>query len=112
MKRSGVFNLKGYVRGSDSLRQCVIEGSARSGHIVRLSRWLDLFFSSRRRHTRLQGDWSSDVCSSDLLARAREQLAQADEFDHVIVNDDLDRAVEELTGIVRRVLGSAATMRS
>src|SRR5205807_4248548 len=22
---------------------------------------------SRRRHTRLQGDWSSDVCSSDLL---------------------------------------------
>src|SRR3989454_12824060 len=30
------------------------------------------FFSSRRRHTRLQGDWSSDVCSSDLL----RQLAQ------------------------------------
>src|SRR2546426_5089502 len=27
------------------------------------------FFSSRRRHTRLQGDWSSDVCSSDLGAR-------------------------------------------
>src|SRR3989454_4324918 len=24
------------------------------------------FFPSRRRHTRLQGDWSSDVCSSDL----------------------------------------------
>src|SRR5256885_6315744 len=24
------------------------------------------FFSSRRRHTRLQGDWSSDLCSSDL----------------------------------------------
>src|ERR1039457_5381014 len=24
------------------------------------------FFSSRRPHTRLQGDWSSDVCSSDL----------------------------------------------
>src|ERR1022692_881744 len=23
------------------------------------------FFSSRRRHSRLQGDWSSDVCSSD-----------------------------------------------
>src|SRR5688500_20371998 len=27
---------------------------------------LIFFFSSRRRHTRLQGDWSSDVCSSDL----------------------------------------------
>src|SRR5215467_378184 len=31
------------------------------------------FFSSRRRHTRLQGDWSSDVCSSDLLAIATER---------------------------------------
>src|SRR5256885_16296172 len=29
------------------------------------------FFSSRRRHTRLQGDWSSDVCSSDLWQMAR-----------------------------------------
>src|ERR1039457_5281179 len=28
------------------------------------------FFSSRRRHTRLQGDWSSDVCSSDLSSWA------------------------------------------
>src|ERR1022692_5122181 len=28
--------------------------------------WVTVFFfSSRRRHTRLQGDWSSDVCSSD-----------------------------------------------
>src|SRR5205807_9240172 len=27
---------------------------------------LIFFFSSRRRHTILQGDWSSDVCSSDL----------------------------------------------
>src|SRR5437879_11142511 len=28
------------------------------------------FFSSRRRHTRYIGDWSSDVCSSDLVALA------------------------------------------
>src|SRR5258706_8996141 len=27
------------------------------------------FFSSRRRHTRLVSDWSSDVCSSDLALR-------------------------------------------
>src|SRR5256885_13118022 len=26
---------------------------------------VDFVVSSRRRHTRLQGDWSSDVCSSD-----------------------------------------------
>src|SRR5256885_16967716 len=41
---------------------------------------LFFFFSSRRRHTRLQGDWSSDVCSSDLedtrrLAEAEIQAA-------------------------------------
>src|SRR5947209_20443597 len=35
---------------------------------------LFFFFSSRRRHTRYWRDWSSDVCSSDLLAdRARDQ---------------------------------------
>src|SRR5207248_5590972 len=28
------------------------------------------FFSSRRRHTRSYGDWSSDVCSSDLTRAA------------------------------------------
>src|SRR5260221_14291589 len=31
------------------------------------------FFSSRRRHTRSLCDWSSDVCSSDLWFRSREQ---------------------------------------
>src|SRR5256885_13302992 len=51
------------------------------------------FFSSRRRHTRLQGDWSSDVCSSDLAAlehgglmpgfREGLRLAQADEDRHM-----------------------------
>src|SRR5580698_6309011 len=30
------------------------------------------FFSSRRRHTRLTCDWSSDVCSSDLIRRPVE----------------------------------------
>src|SRR5206468_4990219 len=31
------------------------------------------FFSSRRRHTRSDRDWSSDVCSSDLARAGREQ---------------------------------------
>src|SRR5256885_11622133 len=44
----------------DPLRTDTIEETE-----VVLSRLL-FFFSSRRRHTRLQGDWSSDVCSSDL----------------------------------------------
>src|SRR6266704_7164292 len=34
------------------------------------------FFSSRRRHTRSKRDWSSDVCSSDLVAAWMK--AQAD----------------------------------
>src|SRR5437763_11471527 len=32
-----------------------------------------VFFSSRRRHTRYIGDWSSDVCSSDLISRNRRR---------------------------------------
>src|SRR5205809_917917 len=31
---------------------------------------LQCFFSSKRRHTRCSRDWSSDVCSSDLLAKS------------------------------------------
>src|SRR5437762_5043033 len=34
-----------------------------------------LFFSSRRRHTRYIGDWSSDVCSSDLASDVRAPVA-------------------------------------
>src|SRR5690606_39976395 len=30
------------------------------------------FFSSRRRHTRFSRDWSSDVCSSDLLSEGAQ----------------------------------------
>src|SRR2546429_5257222 len=36
------------------------------------------FFSSRRRHTRCSRDWSSDVCSSDLIdIRDREAIRKA-----------------------------------
>src|SRR5207248_1819624 len=49
-------------------------------------RRLLFFFSSRRRHTRSYGDWSSDVCSSDLVTvlplhhpiRVAEQWATLD----------------------------------
>src|SRR5205814_7451892 len=34
------------------------------------------FFSSRRRHTRCLSDWSSDVCSSDLLRALKEHVAK------------------------------------
>src|SRR5205807_3657025 len=39
------------------------------------------FFSSRRRHTRLQGDWSSDVCSSDLGHLPMKHFTSIDKLD-------------------------------
>src|SRR5256885_5836100 len=56
--------------------------------------FLFFFFSSRRRHTRLQGDWSSDVCSSDLLdnyviGNGQRALGQV-LADHVVVQVGLD----------------------
>jgi len=44
------------------------------------------------------------------IAVAREQLLVAERFDHVIVNDDLERASAELEGIVRQRLAPAGTM--
>src|SRR5437764_10144553 len=49
---------------------CVIGLHSRSDVCVLVLHLLFFFFSSRRRHTRYIGDWSSDVCSSDLLKRA------------------------------------------
>jgi guanylate kinase len=44
------------------------------------------------------------------IALARKQLEQAGEFDYVIENDELERAVEELTALVRGFLIPTATM--
>ena len=41
---------------------------------------------------------------------ARRQLEQAEEFDYVIENDDLDRTVGELTQLVGGLVSPAATM--
>src|SRR5690554_2587070 len=40
---------------------------ALAGGIMHKLVFLSFFFSSRRRHTRCGRDWSSDVCSSDLI---------------------------------------------
>src|SRR5690349_13759976 len=44
------------------------------------------------------------------LDLARRQQTQKGEFDHAIVNDDVERAAEELIGIVRQALQTAGTM--
>jgi guanylate kinase len=44
------------------------------------------------------------------IALARRQLEQADEFDHVVENDELGRAVDELTALIRGLLAPVGTM--
>src|SRR5256885_10869461 len=53
---------------------------------------LFFFFSSRRRHTRLQGDWSSDVCSSDLVPLGSTWPSHCD---HAVLNpSDTGNAIQ------------------
>src|SRR2546430_9196729 len=47
------------------------------------------FFSSRRRHTRFDCDWSSDVCSSDLESETSMSMIARPDLVH------LDRAPQE-----------------
>jgi len=44
------------------------------------------------------------------IGLARKQLTQAGQFDHVVVNDDLGRATEQLEEIVSRELAAAGTI--
>src|SRR5207245_5339839 len=52
-----------------TLYDCAANDSSLFSYAVLCSITLSFFFSSRRRHTRCYRDWSSDVCSSDLLVR-------------------------------------------
>src|SRR5256886_10945429 len=63
----------GELEGSDSFR---ITGARNS---VCDDTWWLFFFSSRRRHTRFDCDWSSDVCSSDLGPQCLSRLAAISE---------------------------------
>src|SRR3712207_7850123 len=55
-----------------------------------ISRFLFFFFSSRRRHTRYWRDWSSDVCSSDLVRARRADLDE----DRLLPVGDLAQLVD------------------
>src|SRR2546430_6212486 len=47
------------------------------------------FFSSRRRHTRFDCDWSSDVCSSDLIERGAAQVHERAVREHHLQTEDV-----------------------
>src|SRR5256886_12965866 len=55
---------------------------------------MSFFFSSRRRHTRFDCDWSSDVCSSDLLTGIGHATARAfaEEGARIVVSGRRDEA--------------------
>src|SRR3982750_3685793 len=59
-----------------------------------------IFFSSRRRHTRSDRDWSSDVCSSDLVPRERFACATPDELGGLVLHDDIKQIVTSVWGQV------------
>src|SRR5256885_17218423 len=69
------------------------------------------FFSSRRRHTRLQGDWSSDVCSSDLRIEAIAAIRRLERFDLQFVEQPC-ATLEELAEVRRRVSAPIAADES
>src|SRR6266487_6356972 len=54
------------------------------------------FFSSRRRHTRWTGDWSSDVCSSDLEMQRRRGRQQAYNEAHDITPRSIVKSVDQV----------------
>src|SRR5699024_11246793 len=56
-----------------------------SSLIILLFLYIFFFFSSRRRHTRSKRDWSSDVCSSDLLDQVNELFGIAPDHDLNII---------------------------
>src|SRR5256886_14506876 len=60
-------------------------GSAKAEDIGRCRLTCFFFFSSRRRHTRFDCDWSSDVCSSDLVAAVRFRNTLKDTKDAVYI---------------------------
>src|SRR2546430_8345130 len=85
---------------------------------------LFFFFSSRRRHTRFDCDWSSDVCSSDLdgaellqlgvaqTRRAPPLVAHRDGLDATVGSRDvLDQLVGDLARSEERRVGKECRSR-
>src|SRR3989454_7644527 len=66
------------------------------GTKVRRGVYSFFFFSSRRRHTRLQGDWSSDVCSSDIAFGSPGKQDTAEAHGAPLGADEVKRTKQNL----------------
>src|SRR5438105_9222816 len=97
--------------GHVPLLELETEGALRVKHEV--SGAVTIFISARveelERRLRERATESTGEIG-ERIELARKQLEQAGEFDHVTENDDLERAVAELTALVRGLLGATATM--
>src|SRR5437762_2023807 len=79
--------------------KCICDFFHKQGVPRPISFIVSFFFSSRRRHTRYIGDWSSDVCSSDLVGQklgAGTQPLASDEDVHTLI----DRMLHDEVGDV------------
>src|SRR2546430_6569133 len=69
--------------------------------------FLFFFFSSRRRHTRFDCDWSSDVCSSDLGFMVTVHSYTNDQQILDLPHKDLRRARAAALSIIPTTTGAA-----
>src|SRR2546427_4680275 len=65
------------------------------------------FFSSRRRHTRFDCDWSSDVCSSDLVRGSTFQTIEQD-LDAITAGNTM--AIDQWVASKARAVSAAAAV--
>src|SRR2546430_17605525 len=65
------------------------------------------FFSSRRRHTRFDCDWSSDVCSSDLSLKLRDAQTYVQSGNMIFRTDerDISRLAKRIEAGIERKFG-------
>src|SRR5206468_7966575 len=68
------------------------------------------FFSSRRRHTRSDRDWSSDVCSSDLENRLLASPASLGPLDSSSGQEDVQAFTPLAADKLRRLLANVELM--
>src|SRR2546430_3501745 len=78
-------------------RECRLLGANRKSRVavgiyLESAHRLCFFFSSRRRHTRFDCDWSSDVCSSDLVASAMS--SEGCNIEVVLIDTEAHKAID------------------